>query len=125
MEKIGNVYFVRRTKEPGSEFIDPECEDLKHKILICISIFPNPELVWPGDENMLHHQRQKMSSLYALGIFNWEIREAVKGHDHCIDIAAEFPNILVASRAFEQATNIGRIVDIYLYDNGKLVDKLD
>ena len=125
MEKIGNIYFVRRSKDNKTGFLDPECKDLKYKAIICLSLFPNPELVWPGDKGMLEHQRAKMSSLYALGIFDWKVLEAVKGHDHSIEIAAEFPNILVARRAFEQATNVARIVDIYLYDNGRLVDKLD
>ncbi len=125
MEKIGNVYFVKRTKEDKSDFLDLQCEELRDKVLICVSIFPNPELTWPGNERMLCYERDKMASLYGLGIFDWKILDAVKGHDHCVSIAAEFPNILVASRVFEQAINIARIVDIYLYDHGRLVDKLD
>lgn len=126
MEKIGNIYFLK--KEKGDlNFLDPGCKDLKHSILICLSVIPNPELFWPDekDKEIVGHYRAQLSSLYALGMFDWRIQERVKGHAHHIDLAIEYQNIIVARRAFEEATNVGRIVDIYLYDNGRLVAKLD
>ncbi|MDO8466812.1 MAG: hypothetical protein Q7S83_01590 [bacterium] len=124
VEKFKNIFFIRRKKDDGN-YLDPSSEDLKYSALVCISVFPNPELTWPGQQDMYYSQLNKMSSLDALGIFNFEIREMTKGHDGFLEIAAEFPNLRLAQQAFSDATRVARVIDIYLYENGQLIDKLD
>jgi len=118
MKKCGNVYYYHSHNGLNAD------KYFKSKIIIILTIFPNPEKVWPNNKEMIDGHHKINDALIKLGILNQETLHKLKYIDRYITIAAEFLNLTSAKKAFRSAIKMG-IVDIYLYENNHLVDKFD
>jgi len=118
MRQIGHIYILD-TKEEWLIDSNPFFSD---KIVICFAFAPSPEKVWSRDE-MIQYCHAKNMALVNLGLLTDDVisQLAVDGY---VEVAVEFTDIIVAKQTIEKMMDVG-LVDIYLYQNGRVVDKYD
>ena len=126
MKQVGNVYlFGYNELEEYKPHWFEQIPNFEEKSCIRIGISPNPEKIWPGDQEMLGYINRKHGILIECGILSEEaLADAEKWNVAHVEIAAEFENLESAEKAFNMAKEQS-VVDIYLYAGGILYDKFD
>lgn len=140
-----NVYILNYKEDcapryfSGSSWNHPYFKD---KIVITFWIDHKPEKVWPPSDtknpcknpNLLGHSNNEMIAFCNRNIgillgarvidLGANFRELIQNFDSPLKIATEFGDIKIAHEAFKRAVAAG-FIDIYLYMNSTLYDKLD
>ncbi len=98
---------------------------------ICLNfgLIARPDISWPGDKQMADHATQQIRKAAEVGILGpsdliclasnvWDSTFVV-----CL---VEIDDLAFAQELFNKVTtDPDRIVDVYLYQDGRLIDKLD
>lgn len=133
MKQFGNVLLV-----PAYAVGDPrhaqnigrlDCFVPSHGIFIVFDLIVRPEISWPGDQKMVDYAGKQINKLKNSGILNDEaiVQLTPELWDSTfVDCRVQFESLELAKSAFEIATNRpDTFVDIYLYQNGRVVMKYD
>ncbi len=133
-KRVGSIYICYPTDDPI----------FKNKITVSSSFHPTPERgYWPpsderkpfecdpkrlgpSNNSMIAYLKSENEKFLKLGLLTPEIFEELKNWDTeaSASFHAEFADLPTARVVFEAAIKAG-VVDIYLYQDGKLIAKYD
>ncbi|MDP1718947.1 MAG: hypothetical protein Q8L24_00790 [bacterium] len=98
-------------------------------VFLSFSLVVRADISWPGRADMASYAKEKINKLRSVGIFDDSDLKSLDARlwdstfVHCI---VEIDDLQYAQQLFDKATDGNdRIVDVYLYRDGKIIDKLD
>ena len=122
---IGDVCFLTRDDQ---DFIEPLNSPLfKDKVIIYFHIWPRPEIPWKDRPEMVEYARGNIKKLINLGLLprDFFLHSDIPINSRgSIDVLVEMSDLETARQIFIKMME-AELVDIYLYQNGRVVDKYD
>jgi hypothetical protein len=126
MQRVDDVFVLTR-EENQDIAAGKNPNPIADMIVIVLCICPNPNDTWRLNPRMFRWSEQKNRELCDRGYITeatiLKLRDFARGTGF-VDIAIPFACRLDANRAFDALVNAGW-VDVYLYDEGRLVNKYD
>lgn len=123
MQQFGNIYICDGDGQWPGAINNPALKD--NYVFVC-SIVLNPERAW-GNRRMIRHSHTRNQKLIDFQLltdkFFTRYEDQPTKYAYSLILIA-IPENVDAQNLFKQAKEM-RLVDIYLYRNGKLIDKYD
>lgn len=132
MKRIGNVFLVSHyaVGDPRFEKNSEQKHFLPSRgIFISFGLIVRPEISWPGEQRMVDYAHEMINKLKGAGILTDEAIAALAPElwdSTFVACEVQFESLELAEAAFEKAINRpDSFVDIYLYQDNRLISKFD
>ncbi len=126
MIQIGNVRLFQHRSRTDSEYEEKsdECPVPEKGIFFNQGLIVRPDNIWPDDRRMADYAKEEIDKLLRIGILNKEaaflLHDASAWSKNRVECFVEFTDLKQALTLFEEAMK-ARLVDIYLYRDGKRI----